>query len=73
MTRDYEDDLDETARLILMEDSDCSIKDFAERMRQVHGSSVGIAELGRLSSRYRGKWATHDPATGERLPLWGAR
>lgn len=64
-------DLDETARLLLMEDPSLALGNLAARIQAVRGGLPTAAEMGEIWGRYRG-WdgrsrPTHDVETGERL------
>lgn len=63
-----DDDLDDTARLILMEKPDCSMREFADMLRREAFAS--LTEIGQLWRRYRGFdgriMPTHDVQTGAR-------
>lgn len=46
-------DLDETARLVLMElGPSARLIDFAKGLREVHGATLGIVEIGRVWAKY---------------------
>lgn len=63
-----DDEIDETARLILMESPHCSLMEFARALRENCGP-LGLVEIGAAWRRYR--WfdggPTHDVVTGERI------
>lgn len=63
-------DIDETARLILMDEPDVRLYGLGVRLREELGRSVTVTELGVIWRRYRGfdsrTQPTHEVTTGER-------
>lgn len=70
MIEDVEQELNETARLILMEEPSITFRSFGLKLRTEMGG-VGLREMGEMWTRYRG-WdgrtgPTHNVETGERI------